>query len=278
MDLTHVKYRTTYKRKKYYFCSLDCKKSFSENPESFLARPIVELDNVWKIFRLGKVKIPALRGLSMKIYLGEFVAIMGASGSGKTTAMNMIGALDSPTKGKVLIEGRDTSKLDASELAQLRRSKIGFVFQQFNLLPGLSALENVALPMIFQGIEERKRMKRAKSLLADLGLEKRAAHRPAELSGGEQQRVAMARALANDPDIILADEPTGNLDSSTGRQIMNTLIELHKRHHKTIVVVTHDPYIASYSKKLLNLHDGTLIRDHVLARKFLWAKRRRGES
>lgn len=235
--------------------------------------PVIILENVWKIYQLGKVQVPALRGLNLVIYPNEFVAVMGPSGSGKSSALNSIGCLDVPTKGRIILDGKDISKLSESKLAQIRGRKIGFIFQQFNLLPRLTALENVMLPMTFQGIPESKRKERAKKLLVSVDLEKRMMHKPTELSGGEQQRVAIARALSNDPEIILADEPTGNLDSSTGKKIMDILVELHKKYKKTIIVVTHDPYIAKYAKTVLNLKDGQILKDHVMAKRFLWGNR-----
>jgi len=239
--------------------------------------PIIKLNNVWKIYTLGEVKVEALRGLSLAIWKGEFVAIMGASGSGKSTAMNMIGCLDIPTKGKVFLEGQDISKLSESKLAQIRGRKIGFVFQQFNLISSLTALENVILPMMFQNIPAAERVERAKKLLESVGLGKRIKHRPTELAGGEQQRVAIARSLANDPEIVLADEPTGNLDSKTGKMIMKILVNLHIEHKKTIIVVTHDPYIARYAKRKLNLKDGKILKDHMASKRYLWGNKNEGK-
>src|SRR3989339_1769572 len=189
---------------------------------------IIKLENVWKIYKMGEVEVPALRGLNLKIKRGEFVAVQGASGSGKSTALNSIGCLDVPTKGRVYLEDKDISKLPESELAQIRGKKIGFIFQQFNLISTLTALENVTLPMIFQNIPSEERVMKAKELLALVGLADRVNHRPTELSGGQQQRVAIARSLINDPEIILADEPTGNLDSKSGQQVMDMLEKLHK--------------------------------------------------
>lgn len=238
-------------------------------------KPLIRLQNVWKVYQLDAIQVPALRGLSLEIFPGDFVAIMGPSGSGKSTLMNLIGCLDLPTKGHIFLEDHDISKLSESRLAQIRGKKIGFVFQQFNLLHNLSALENVTLPMTFQNVPEKERKERARKLLGSVGLKERMNHRPNELSGGEQQRVAIARALANDPDIIIADEPTGNLDSTSGKQVMELLIDLHKNKNKTIVVVTHDPYVAGYSERTFNIQDGQLIHNHILAKKFLWAENRR---
>lgn len=220
---------------------------------------IIELRDVWKTYEMGTVKVHALRGLDFAVEKGEFVAIQGPSGSGKSTAMNLIGCLDIPTKGKVLLNGRDISTLDESSLAQIRGRTIGFVFQQFNLIQTMAAMENVALPMIFQGITHEKRMKRAAKLLEMVGLADRMNHRPNELSGGEQQRVAIARAFANNPDVILADEPTGNMDSKTGQVIVNLLAKLHKEENKTIIMVTHDQEVAVHAERIELLRDGRII-------------------
>ena len=237
-----------------------------------MTSPLIKLENVWKIYQLGMVQLAVLKGVSLEIYPGDFMTIMGPSGSGKSTLMHLIGCLDVPTKGGIFLEGRNISELSQDELAQIRGRKIGFIFQQFNLLHNLTALENVMLPMIFQGIPEEKRKKRAEELLRSINLGSRLHHRPGELSGGEQQRIAIARALANNPEIVIADEPTGNLDSSTGKVIMKILENLHTKEEKTIVVVTHDPNIASYSKKIVNLKDGQIIHNHLQIEKVLWAK------
>lgn len=220
---------------------------------------IIELDNVWKIYQMGEVKVNALRGLNLKIKKGEFVAIMGPSGSGKSTAVNMVGALDIPTKGKIYLENHDISKLSESDLAQIRGKKIGFIFQQFNLINTLSALENVTLPMIFQGIEKEERLQTGKRLLQMVGLQERINHKPTELSGGEQQRVAIARSLANDPEVVLADEPTGNLDSKTGQMVIKFLVDLNKD-GKTIIMVTHDANVAKHAHRIEFLKDGKIIK------------------
>ncbi|MBI3052028.1 ABC transporter ATP-binding protein [Candidatus Woesearchaeota archaeon] len=216
---------------------------------------MIRLDNVWKTYRMGSVSVDALRGLTLDIRKGEFVAVQGASGSGKSTAMNIIGCLDYPTKGKVLLEGKDVEGLDESELAQARGRKIGFVFQQFNLMPNLTALENVSLPMVFQGVPKAERLRRSRQLLVQVGLGERLAHLPRELSGGQQQRVSVARALANDPEIILADEPTGNLDSATGKSVMQLLKDLHG-HGRTVVLVTHDAQLARSAERAIFIRDG----------------------
>ena len=224
--------------------------------------PVIELDGVWKTYRRGKVPIHALKGIDLKIYQGDFVVVLGKSGSGKSTLMNMIGVLDIPTKGKLFLDGQDVLKFSESSLAQVRGSKIGFVFQQFNLMPILSAVENVAMPMFFQGIPSNERVKRAEELLKMMDLGKRMYHKPTELSGGEQQRVAIARALANDTEIVLADEPTGNLDSKTGKQIMELLSKLHKKNKKTIILVTHDINLVKYAHRTIYLKDGIIISDN----------------
>lgn len=232
--------------------------------------PLIKLENIWKTYRLGKVEIDVLRGINLEINPGSFVTIMGPSGSGKSTLMYLIGFLDTPSKGKIFLGDKDVSDFSEDELAEIRGRKIGFVFQQFNLFPNLNALENVVLPMVFQGASEGEREKRAKKLLGAVGLEKRLYHKPAELSGGEQQRIAIARSLANNPEIIVADEPTGNLDSSTGKIIMNILVDLHKKEKKTIIVVTHDPNIAKYSEDVVNIQDGQIVHNHSQAGKVLW--------
>jgi len=235
-----------------------------------MTETVILVEKATKTYKLGEVDLDVLRGVSATISQGSFVAIMGPSGSGKSTLLHLIGALDLPTNGTVKILGRDISKMTEDELSLIRNTKIGFVFQQFNLLHNLTALENVALPMVFAGISPEKREKRAMELLSSLGLAKRAGHRPAELSGGERQRIAIARALANDPDIIVADEPTGNLDSSTGKKIMDILVDLHKNHKKTIIVVTHDPNIADYTEKTIHIKDGNIINGDE--DKVLWEK------
>ena len=221
---------------------------------------IIELQDVWKIYQMGKVDVNALRGMNFKVKRKEFVSIMGPSGSGKSTAVNMVGCLDIPTKGDVYLDGKNIAHLPESKLAQIRGRKIGFIFQTFNLIQTLSAKENIILPMIFQGIPADKREKRAEKLLRLVQLEDRMNHRPSELSGGEQQRVAIARSLANDPDVILADEPTGNLDSKTGRIVMNFLKDLNKKEGKTIVMVTHDAELAKHADRIAYLKDGVIIK------------------
>lgn len=233
---------------------------------------IIKLEHVWKIYQLGRVELIALKEINLKIEPGAFETIMGPSGSGKSTLLNIIGCLDFPTRGKVFLMGKDISLLSQDQLAQIRGQTIGFVFQEFNLLPNLSALENVMLPMIFQKMPEKEREKKAKDLLVSVGLEERIFHQPAELSAGERQRVAIARAFANNPELVIADEPTGNLDSFTGKKIMEILTNFHKEKGKTIIVVTHDPNIASYSKNIINIKDGQIVANNLLAEKVLWKK------
>jgi putative ABC transport system ATP-binding protein len=222
--------------------------------------PIIELKNVWKIYEMGDSKVEALRGLNLEIKRGEFVTIMGPSGSGKSTCVNMVGCLDLPSKGKVILDGQDISNLGESELAQIRGKKIGFIFQTFNLINTLNAIENVALPMVFQNLSESDRLKRAKHLLNLVELDHRLYHKPNQMSGGERQRVAIARSLANDPEVILADEPTGNLDSKTGRIVLEFLQKMHRKENKTIIMVTHDPGMAKFSERVVHLRDGQILQ------------------
>ncbi|MBW2971565.1 ABC transporter ATP-binding protein [Candidatus Woesearchaeota archaeon] len=219
---------------------------------------VIKLKDVWKVYQMGAVEVPALRGLNLEIRDGEFVAIMGPSGSGKSTAMNMIGCLDIPTRGMIELDGQDISQLSESDLAQIRGRRIGFIFQQFNLIPTLTALENVMLPMTFQGMPSAERRERATKLLDMVELEDRMHHKPSELSGGQQQRVAIARALANDPEVILADEPTGNLDSKTGNIVMDFLKRLNCDEDKTIIMVTHDEDVAHHAQRIEFLRDGVV--------------------
>jgi len=221
-----------------------------------LKKDIVVCKNVWKIYNEGtRAEVRAMQSVNLKIKEGEFVSIQGSSGSGKSTLMHCIGCLDKPTRGTIYFDGEDISKLSDDKLAMIRRKKIGFVFQFFNLVPSLTALQNVELPMIFNGEDEKKRKNKAKELLELAGLKERINHKQSELSGGERQRVAMARALANNPALILADEPTGNLDSKSGREIINIFRKLNKM-GRTVVVVTHDPLIAKVTKRIIKIKDG----------------------
>ncbi len=219
---------------------------------------MIELKDVWRTYFLGNNRLDVLKGVNLQVKQGEFVAIIGPSGSGKSTMMNQVGILDRPSQGIVYLEGHDISKYNDSELAQIRGKKIGFIFQQFNLIPTLTALENVTLPMMFQDVPEEKRIKRGESLLRSVELGDRMEHSPQELSGGQQQRVAIARALVNNPDIILADEPTGNLDSHSGQQIMDMLRDFHKHEGKTIILITHDIHLVKYADKVVHLKDGVI--------------------
>jgi len=221
---------------------------------------IIDVKDLVKIYRSGETELRALDGVSFSIDRGEFVAIMGSSGSGKSTAMNMLGCLDSPTEGTYMLDGKDVSKLSSDELAYVRNINLGFVFQGFNLLPRLSALDNVALPLVYAGVDIKGRNARAEKALEKVGLGSRMKHRPNQLSGGQQQRVAIARALVGDAAIILADEPTGNLDTKTSGEIMDILTELNGE-GKTIVLVTHEPEIAAYASRILRFKDGKLIED-----------------
>ncbi len=225
---------------------------------------MIELKNVQKVYPMGEVSVPALRGISLTIHPGEFVAIMGPSGSGKSTLMNLLGCLDLPSDGVVQLDGKDITELDEDSLAQIRGKKVGFVFQTFNLISTLTALENVEMPLFFQGVPREKRRARAAELLRKVGLDGRMHHRPAQLSGGERQRVAIARALANDPEIILADEPTGNLDSESGKAILELLAQLH-REGKTIILVTHNPEAAAYAQRIVRIRDGRLVEEVAVA-------------
>ena len=219
---------------------------------------MIELENITKIYHMGKVEVPALRGVTLSVQQGEMLALIGASGSGKSTLMNIIGFLDKPTEGRYILEGVDVSQLKDNKLAEMRNKKIGFVFQTYNLLPRASALSNVELPLIYGGSGQKR--KQAMEALERVGLVPRANHKPAELSGGEQQRVAIARALVNDPSIILADEPTGNLDSSATAEIISIFCRLNQE-GITIVLVTHEPDVAAKAKHIVRLLDGQVVSD-----------------
>ncbi|TRZ87094.1 MAG: ABC transporter ATP-binding protein [Methanosarcinales archaeon] len=221
---------------------------------------IIELQDTWKIYKMGEVEVPALRGVSVEIKKGDFVAIMGASGSGKSTMMNLIGCLDLPSRGSIYLKSQDISKLNESDLASLRGKTIGFIFQQYNLIQSMSAFENVILPLEFLEYDDQKAVKRAREILTLVGLSDKMHNRPAQLSGGQQQRVSIARSLVSDPEIILADEPTGALDSVTGREVLDMLKSLWKEHGKTIIMVTHDLNLAKYAHTTIELKDGEIIR------------------
>ena len=225
---------------------------------------VIRVENLTKVYQMGEIEVHALRGVSFSVRKGEVLAIMGPSGSGKSTLMNMIGCLDVPTSGDYYLEGELVSSLDEDQLALVRNRKIGFVFQKFNLLPRASALANVELPLRYAGING-SRKKQALEVLEAVGLGDRVTHQPNELSGGQQQRVAIARALVNGPTIILADEPTGNLDSVSGEEIMNLLLELNRTNGTTLIIVTHDPEVAAVAERVINLHDGSIASEEVRA-------------
>ncbi|MBU2562297.1 MAG: ABC transporter ATP-binding protein [Nanoarchaeota archaeon] len=222
-----------------------------------MSAKIIELTNVEKHYQMGESVVRALDGVNTSIEKGDFIVIVGPSGSGKSTMMNMVGALDLPSKGEIYLDEKNIANLEESELAQIRGKKIGFVFQTFNLIPTLTTVENISLPMMFQKISKDEQKKRAEKILEDVKLTHRKYHLPNELSGGERQRVAIGRALANDPEVILADEPTGNLDSKTGLEIMDLFVELNKK-GKTIILVTHDLNLLKYAKKILKIRDGKI--------------------
>ncbi|MBX3277324.1 MAG: ABC transporter ATP-binding protein [Acidobacteria bacterium] len=226
---------------------------------------MIQLDHIHKIYTMGDVEVHALRGVSLTIREGEFVAIMGASGSGKSTMMNIIGCLDRPSRGAYILDGQDVSELSKDERADIRNRKIGFVFQGFNLLSRTSALENVELPMLYAGVEGAERRRRALDALASVGLAGREQNHPNQLSGGQQQRVAVARALVNQPALILADEPTGNLDSRTSVEVMEIFQRLNREHGITLILVTHEPDIAEYAKRIIVFKDGRIKRDELVA-------------
>jgi putative ABC transport system ATP-binding protein len=228
------------------------------------ARPVIQLEHIHKIYTMGDVDVHALRGVSLTIREGEFVAIMGASGSGKSTTMNIIGCLDQPTRGEYILDGQDVSRMSKDERADIRCQKIGFVFQGFNLLSRTSALENVELPMLYAGVDSAQRDQRALEALAAVGLAGREQNHPNQLSGGQQQRVAVARALVNNPALILADEPTGNLDSRTSVEVMEIFQRLNRERGITLVLVTHEPDIADYAQRVVVFKDGKIKKDYQI--------------
>ncbi len=227
---------------------------------------LIEMRQITKIYKMGSESVEALKAIDLSVGANEFVALMGPSGSGKSTLMNIIGCLDSPTSGVYMLNGVDVSSMEDADLANVRNRKIGFIFQTFNLMPRISALENVALPLIYAGMDKKTRIEKAMRVIDSVGLADRMHHRPNELSGGQRQRVAIARALVNDPAIILADEPTGNLDSKTSEEIMNILTEIH-RLGNTIILVTHEADIAEYAKRLVKLRDGRIESDQQFSKK-----------
>lgn len=221
---------------------------------------LLHLENVWKIYKMGEVDVPALRGVTVEIKKGDFVAVVGPSGCGKSTMMNLIGCLDIPTKGRLFLKNQDITKLAESDLTTLRGKTIGFIFQQYNLIPSMTTFQNILLPMEFLEYDDKTAIEKTKEILKMVGLEKHMHHLPTQLSGGEQQRVSIARSLVTDPEIILADEPTGNLDSKTGKEIMETFNNLWKKEGKTIIMVTHDLKLAKYAHITIELKDGQIIR------------------
>ena len=228
---------------------------------------LITAQDISKVYKLGDIDVNALCNVSLGIGKGEFIAVMGPSGSGKSTFMNILGCLDKPTSGQYLLEGVDVGRLSRDELAAIRNKKIGFVFQGFNLLPRTSALENVELPMLYNGLPAKERRQKAMEALKTVGLEERANHHPSQLSGGQQQRVAIARALVNDAAIILADEPTGNLDTKTSAEIMELFVRLNKGSEITVILVTHESDIAAYSRRVIRFLDGRVIRDEEPVRR-----------
>lgn len=266
MHLKDVHAALVYKHgtKQFYFCGEGCLERFKKNPEKYQGTPLLHLDGVWKVFKAGDTETQVLKNLDVHIWEGDFVSIIGASGSGKSTLLNMLGLLDKPSSGKVFLRGEDTSHANDDEGALLRSRTYGFVFQQYNLIPWLSAYENVTVPLIFSGLPHND--EEIKKGFEDMGLAERMTHRPTALSGGEQQRVAILRALANNPLIILGDEPTGNLDSKTGNKLLEMLITLNREQKKTLVIVTHDKDIAERADEVITLKDGELVADHLIHR------------
>lgn len=254
-----------YEAKEYFFCGDFCANRFKSNPKKFLGVPLIKLVGIKKSFLMGEAETHVLQGINLHVWEGDFVAIIGSSGSGKSTTLNMIGLLDRPTSGQIFFRNQDTSFLSDEQRALLRSKTFGFIFQQYNLVPWLTAYENVALPQIFA--EEKFDSAQLISRFESIGLKDRMDHRPAELSGGEQQRVALLRALANNPKILIGDEPTGNLDSKTGNLLLNILIDLNKKDGKTLIVVTHDADIADMADQVIVLKDGQTIKDHKLLKR-----------
>lgn len=247
----------------FYFCSEPCARRFKTDPKKFQSDPMIHLHDLWKVFHDGGIATEVLRAINVHIWKGDFTVIIGASGSGKSTLLNMIGMLDRPTSGGLYFEGRDIAKTSDDDRTILRSNKFGFVFQQYNLIPWLTAYDNVILPRIFapeKGASDRGALEKH---FSDIGLGERMEHRPMELSGGEQQRVAILRALANDPEVIIGDEPTGNLDSTTGNKILEMLIRLNKEEGRTLIIVTHDADIALRADQVITIKDGETIPGHA---------------
>jgi len=251
----------------YFFCSEICATRFKTNPKKFSVEPMIHLHDLWKTFRTGSVVTNVLRGVNVHIWKGDFTAIIGASGAGKSTLLNMMGLLDRPTSGGLFLEEKNVADISDEERASFRSKKFGFVFQQYNLIPWLNAYDNATLPLVFSKINDGGQKAKIQSRFKEVGLWERMNHRPSELSGGEQQRVALLRAFANDPEIIIGDEPTGNLDSETGNKILNILIDLNKIEKKTLVIVTHDADIAARADQIITLRDGETIPGHLLHKK-----------
>lgn len=257
--------------KKFSFCGTPCAERFKTDPKRFEGEPLIHLHDVWKVFRRGGVNIEVLRGINVHIWKGDFTAIIGASGSGKSTLLNMIGLLDKPTSGGLFLEEREISDTADDERARLRSLKFGFVFQQYNLIPWLSAYDNAILPLLFAGGDNKMKREAMREHFKDIGLGERMLHHPSQLSGGEQQRVALLRSLANDPEIIIGDEPTGNLDSTTGEKILDMLIRLNRVEKRTLIIVTHDASIAEKADQIITLKDGKTVPGHLSHKKIYTA-------
>lgn len=225
-------------------------------------KPIVEIKNVWKIYKMGEIEVPAIKNISLKIYENEFVAIIGSSGSGKSTMMNIVGCLDRPSKGEVYLDGKNIDELEESDLATHRGKTVGFIFQQYNLIQTLNAFDNIKLPLEFQEYDEDKSNKRVEEMLKLVNLEDKKNNLPSQLSGGQQQRVSIARCLAANPKVILADEPTGALDSQTGKNVLETLSNLWKKEEKTVIMITHDLKLAKHASRIIELKDGEVIKEY----------------
>ncbi|HDL74865.1 MAG TPA: ATP-binding cassette domain-containing protein [bacterium] len=262
MDLTDIQdvVKSSHKGELFYFCGKECEDKFKKNPDKFQREPFIKIKNLHKSFKIGKIETKVLKGLNIHIWKGDFVVIIGSSGSGKSTLLNIMGLLDRPSSGQIFLNGKDISLLEDERRVELRSSTFGFVFQQYNLIPWFTAYENVILPLIFAGKEINK--DKLENKFNEIGLKHRMEHHPFELSGGEQQRVALLRSLSNNPEIILGDEPTGNLDSVTGDKILEMLIDLNKSYKKTLVIVTHDADIAEKADQIIALKDGKLVKDH----------------